>query len=203
MSKQISETVLKKNRKVIVKYGEMLGKELYTVRKVNVDPKYVDKKNSNGEYLVPHLPITRCMIVRIPITSVGIGEDLNGTPMLIFNQGISDDNNKSLEYKCPLTDPMFNIEPTTENILKAIDAQAKNGPALYFSNPEKLTDACVETNRMMVSRLQELLNSLSGQKRSLENSIERDIQHVTEFRRELGEVDEPQDISVSVKVETK
>lgn len=191
MSKNINPSIVNKSRIILGEYGAMLGRQLLTVRCVNIDNKYYDTKNNSemSGVILPARPIQRYKIVRTNITGVELAIDADGTPSIIINRGQIDEQGKATEIVCPLAKPQFNVEPNTENIAKALENQ-KNGIApLYFNNIEMLTEAVNRLNKRELERVNTLIESLKGQAQSLSNTIKRDTEYVREYRQQLGEVD--------------
>lgn len=191
MTNKINPTIVNKSRVILGKYGSMYGKQLLTVKRVNIDNKYYDKKNSTEMtgIILPMRPIQRYKIVRCNITSMELTVDADNTPSITINRGQTDDQGHSIEIICPLADPMFDNEPTTENIAKALENQESGREPMYFKNPEMLTEAVNRLNKRELDRVNALIESLKGQANSLSTTIKRDTEYVREYRQQLGEVD--------------
>jgi hypothetical protein len=206
MSNEININIVNKSRTVLAKFGEMFGKQLLTVKKVNIDPKYYEKKSGmpdNG-IILPIRPITRYKIVRINITKLDLAVDSDKVPCIILNGGTVDAQGNSLEVTCPLREPQFNIEPSVENITRAIENQEKGGEVIYFKSPEKLTEAVNRLNKRELERVRQLIDDLNGQATSLDRTIKSDTEYVREYRKQLGETDTAQNgVEVNVHIENK
>lgn len=200
--KQIDIKITAKSRPILAEYGKMYGHELYTVTKTNVDRKYhtrMQEADING-VLLTHRATVRYKIIRIDILSLQAIIDADGTPAIVINGGMKNQNGDSIEIIRSLEMPRFNIEPTTENISKAIESSVNGGEVLYFSNPEKLTEAINRLNKREEARIAVLIEELTGQQKLLNKTIANDTEAVAEYRRQLGQVDKP-DTTVKVHVE--
>lgn len=200
--KQIDIKITAKSRPILAEYGKMYGHELYTVTKTNVDRKYhtrMQEADING-VLLTHRATVRYKIIRIDILSLQAIIDADGTPAIVINGGMKNQNGDSIEIIRSLEMPRFNIEPTTENISKAIESSVNGGEVLYFSNPEKLTEAINRLNKREEARIAALIEELTGQQKLLNKTIANDTEAVAEYRRQLGQVDKP-DTTVKVHVE--
>lgn len=200
--KQIDIKITAKSRPILAEYGKMYGHELYTVTKTNIDRKYhtrMQEADING-VLLTHRATVRYKIIRIDILSLQAIIDADGTPAIVINGGMKNQNGDSIEIIRSLEMPRFNIEPTTENISKAIESSVNGGEVLYFSNPEKLTEAINRLNKREEARIAALIEELTGQQKLLNKTIANDTEAVAEYRRQLGQVDKP-DTTVKVHVE--
>jgi len=200
---EVNVKIQEKSRKVIAAYGQVFGHQLFTVRQCNVDNKYYDKKNNAADtgMLVPHRPIRRYKTQRIDVTSLRLRKDIDGTLTIVINESLKDDNGNSLEIIRPIEMPKFNVEPTTENIQKAIEANTSgSGEPLYFSDINKLTEAVNRANTNEMLRAKNLLEDIEGQIRCIEQTIEKDTRYAIEYRKALGETDDVT-INTTVKVE--
>lgn len=189
---EVNVKIQEKSRKVIAAYGEVFGKQLLTVRRVNIDNKYCQKKESSKEtgILVTHRPICRYKIQRIDITSLRLRKDVDGTLTIVINEGMKDDNGRLMEIIRPIEMPKFNVEPTVENIQKAIDATANgSGEPLYFSEIDKLTEVVNRANKNELIRAQAHIEDVKGAIRCLEQTIEKDTKYALDYKRSLGKCD--------------
>lgn len=197
---EINVKIQEKSRKVIAAYGTVFGKQLLTVRQVNIDNKYFEKRNNANEtgIIVPHRPIHRYKIQRIDITSLRVRKDIDGTLAIVINESLKDEKGNSIEIIRPIEMPRFNVEPTTENIQKAIEAQVNGvGEPLYFNNVDKLTEAVNRANKNEMIRAKALIDDIEGAVRCLEHTIEKDTKYAMEYKKSLGE---NEDVEVHVTV---
>lgn len=189
---EVNVKIQEKSRKVIAAYGEVFGKQLLTVRRVNIDNKYCQKKENSKDtgILVPHRPICRYKIQRIDITSLRLRKDVDGTLTIVINEGMKDDNGRLMEIIRPIEMPRFNVEPTVDNIQKAIDATSNGtGEPLYFSEIDKLTEVVNRANKNELIRAQALIEDVKGAIRCLEQTIEKDTKYAADYKRSLGNCD--------------
>ena len=192
-----------KGRKVVMAYGSMFGRQLFTVSCVNVDLKFNEKRENiseNGE-LLPIRPVHRYKIRKIDVISMEYAQDIDGTPMIILNKGLKDKAGKEIEITLPLQMPKFDIEPTNENIKLAIENIAKSGEPIYFKCLEKLTDAVNRLNKNEKARVDNLISDLQGQSLLLGKTISKDTAYVREYKKQCGVLDDPA-LDATVHVET-
>lgn len=200
--KQIDIKITAKSRPILAEYGKMYGHELYTVTKTNIDRKYHTRMADAdmNSALLPHRATVRYKIIRIDVLSLQAIVDADGTPAIVINGGMKNQNGDSIEIIRSLEMPRFNIEPTTENISKAIESSVNGGEVLYFNNPEKLTEAVNRLNKREEARIATLIEELTGQQKLLNKTIANDTEAVAEYRRQLGQIDKS-DSTVKVHVE--
>lgn len=187
---EVNVRIQEKSRKVIAAYGTVFGKQLLTVRRVNIDNKYFDKRNNAEEtgIILPHRPLRRIKIQRVDITSLRLRKDIDGTLTIVINESLKDEAGNSLEIIRPIEMPKFNVEPTTENILKAIEANVNGvGEPLYFNNVDKLTEAVNRANKNELIRAKALIDDIEGAINCLEHTIEKDTKYAVEYKKSLGE----------------
>lgn len=198
---EINVKIQEKSRKVVAAYGAVFGKQLLTVRQVNVDNKYFEKKadaETTG-ILITNRPVKRYKIQRIDITSIRLRKDIDNSLSIVINEGLKDESGNSIEIVRPIEMPRFNVEPTTENIQKAIESSVNGiGEPLYFNNVEKLTEAVNRANKNEILRVKNLIENLNGAVSCLEQTIEKDIKRAIEYRKSLGENDD-----VTVRITTQ
>lgn len=193
MQTNINISISPKGRKVVMAYGPMFGKQLFTVSCVNVDPKYNERKESivDTGALLPIRPVHRYKIRKIDVMSLEYAQDIDNTPMIILNKGIKDSCGQLIEATFPLEMPKFDIEPTQENIKRAIENAALNGEPIYFKNLEKLTDVVNRLNKNEKARVDQLILDLQGQANCLAKTIANDTAYVTEYKKQCGSLDDP------------
>ncbi len=180
------------SRKVVAAYGPMFGKQLHTVRRVNIDNKYNEKKADfpDSGVLVPIVPITRYKIVHVDILSMEVARDVDGVLSIILNRGLKDSTGASIELVRPLKMPEFDVDPTIDNIKRAIDTATSVGEPVYFTNLPKLTDAVNQMNKTNLTRVNQFIEELKGQSNCLNDTIVKDSRYVSEYKKALGETDE-------------
>lgn len=198
---EINVKIQEKSRKVVAAYGAVFGKQLLTVRQVNVDNKYFEKKadaETTG-ILITNRPVKRYKIQRIDITSIRLRKDIDNSLSIVINEGLKDESGNSIEIVRPIEMPRFNVEPTTENIQKAIESSVNGiGEPLYFNNVEKLTEAVNRANKNEILRVKNLIENLNGAVSCLEQTIDKDTKRAIEYRKSLGENDD-----VTVRITTQ
>jgi len=195
----VNVTLQSSSRKIVAAYGPMFGKQLHTVRRVNIDNKYNEKKADFPDTgtLIPIVPITRYKIIHVDVMSMEVVPDIEGRISIVINKGLKDSSGNSIELIRPLKMPEFDVEPTIDNIKRAISSTGSADNPIYFTNLSRLTEAVGQLNKANLTRVNQFIEELRGQANCLSNTISKDNSYVTEYRKSLGETD---DDSVNVNV---
>lgn len=155
---------VEKYRLMLEVYGVLLGKELYSVKVINADPKYNEKSRIGAP--VPMVPIKLYIAVRHNIVGVNIEVDGTNTPVVILK------DQKGNDIRCRITKPEFK-EVSVASVREAVEAYENKSDTLFFSDCEKLTKELTQLNIQQRSYANDLAKEMAGQASLISETIEQ------------------------------
>lgn len=185
VEQKINVEIVKDSRPSMGKFGMLLGKQIFTIEKVNVDLKYNSRlaEAQVKNLLMPSRPIVRYKVKAIDIVSIDTALDASNSPVVILNPGRIDANGNSLEIICPMVDPKFAAEVTVQSVAEAINK--KNGGIVYFSNGKRLAEQANILNQKEISELSDFIDELKKQQNLVDNTITTNTNNIDEYYKEL------------------
>lgn len=175
---------VEKHRSVLNKYGEKFGMEVFTVREEQLDLDFQRKKMesvTNGTICLTK-PFMRVGIQKIPIMSVAIKADADGSPYVSIN-----DEYEGKRIHCSLSLPKFDVDSTDENIRKALISGKENGNSdIYFSNLRKLEEQVTALNRRRMMDYKAFIEDLNQQVDALTQHISADRSYTEKYYNSIN-----------------
>lgn len=161
-------------------YGNLFGKELYSVQVKNADPKYNEKRNQGLP--VPLKPIKIYVVVRHNIIGVNADIDASGNPVVILK------DQKGNDIRCQITKPEFK-EVSVATVKEAVDAyENKRGP-IFFTDCSKLTKEVMALNVGQRNMANDLAKEMAGQATLISEAIELMQEQERRYYESLNRVD--------------
>lgn len=187
-SSNISSMNVDKFRVNMEVYGALFGKELYSVKVVNADPKYNEKKAMSLP--VPNNPIKIFMAIRHNIIGVNADVDGSGCPVVILK------DQKGNDIRCRITKPDFK-EASVATVREAIEAYESKGDPIFFSDCEKLTKELTQLNIQQRAAANDLAKEMASQASLLSDTVENMKELQRRYFESLNRVDQ-QSVTVVV-----
>lgn len=176
----ISTMNVEKYRVSMEVFGNLFGKELYSVQVKNADPKYNEKRNQGLP--VPLKPIKLYVVVRHNIIGVNADIDASGNPVVILK------DQKGNDIRCQITNPEFK-EVSVATVKEAVDAfENKRGP-IFFTDCSKLTKEVIALNVGQRNNANDLAKEMAGQATMISEAIERMQEQERRYYESLNRVD--------------
>lgn len=186
----ISTMNVEKYRISMEVYGNLFGKELYSVQVKNADPKYNEK--SRQGIPVPMKPIKIYVVIRHNIIGVNADVDASGNPVVILK------DQKGNDIRCQITKPEFK-EVSVATVKEAVEAfENKRGP-IFFTDCSKLTKEVIALNIGQRNAANDLAKEMAGQATMISEMIENMQEQERRYYESLNRVDHPSaEVSVTV-----
>lgn len=179
-SNNVSTMNVEKYRVSMEVYGNLFGKELYSVQVKNADPKYNEKRNQGLP--VPLKPIKIYVVVRHNIIGVNADIDASGNPVVILK------DQKGNDIRCQITKPEFK-EVSVATVKEAVDAyENKRGP-IFFTDCSKLTKEVMALNVGQRNMANDLAKEMAGQATLISEAIELMQEQERRYYESLNRVD--------------
>lgn len=159
----ISTFNVEKNRIPMAVYGDLFGKEVYSVKAINADPKYNERKN-RGE-LVPIRPIKIFMATRHNIVGVRADVDGSGMPIVIMT------DTTGVEIRGQISKPELR-EPSVASVKEALEAFESAGETIFFTDCAKLTSEINQLNSQQRICANDYAKEMAAQSTMLQETIE-------------------------------
>lgn len=176
----ISTMNVEKYRVSMEVYGNLFGKELYSVQVKNADPKYNEKRNQGLP--VPLKPIKIYVVVRHNIIGVNADIDASGNPVVILK------DQKGNDIRCQITKPEFK-EVSVATVKEAVDAyENKRGP-IFFTDCSKLTKEVMALNVGQRNMANDLAKEMAGQATLISEAIELMQEQERRYYESLNRID--------------
>lgn len=193
-TENLTSTIIGQHRPEIQQYGKFFGQQLFTVIKVNPDPKFKEDmlKGLNGL----RIEIPAYLVKAVDVKSIEIlDKDVDGRAKIMINGG-----KDGLVFE--LVNPEF-TKATRENIAKCIENLSKpNNKPMFFAAEDLtvLSELVAIANQDTLKQYEEFARkfmSLSETVRGYMNANER---IKTDYLRQCGVQDEA-DVTISVTVQ--
>lgn len=172
-------------------YGNLFGKELYSVQVKNADPKYNQKKSAGMP--VPLNPIKMYIVVRHNIIGVNADIDGSGNPVVILK------DQKGEDIRCAITKPEFK-EVTVASVRDAIESFENKTGTIFFSDCSKLTKEVVALNIGQRTAANDLAKDAAAQATMLSETTEIMKEQERRYFESLNQTDAV-DVQVNFNVE--
>lgn len=172
-------------------YGNLFGKEVYSVKVSNADPKYNEKKSKGLP--VPLTPIKLFTVIRHNIMGIKADVDGTGNPVVILQ------DQKGNDIRCNITKPEFK-DVSVATVREAINAFESKEDTFFFSDCEKLTREVTTLNIQERSRANELAKEMAAQATLLSDTNEILKEQARRYYESLNQRDRGVDVEVNVSV---
>lgn len=184
---KINVEIIKDNRSELSRvFGALLGQQIFTIEKVNVDLQFNQKwaEAQANKTLMPSRPIVRYRVKSIDIASVTAAEDANNAPVVVLNQNLTDADGKSIEIICQVKNTKFYNEVTVQSVADAVK-KSNNGTVVYFRNGRRLLDQVNSLNQNEASQVNAFVEDLKKQLDTIKSTITINENKINEYYKQL------------------
>lgn len=178
----ISVSVVEDNRPSIANFGGLFGHRIFRAEKVACDLNFNEKlreARENNGITTSRSPM-RYKVVNIDITSLKLDKDIDGSHVIVINEGRVDAAGNSVEVRCPIDNEKFTKDVTTENITEAL-----NKKGYFFASGKKLVENLNPANQNEINRIDALLEALKKQREMIARTMEANTESVSAYYRQL------------------
>ena len=188
--------IMAQNRPVIQQYGKYYGQQLFTILKINPDPKFKEDKLNGLNGL--RNEIFAYVIKAVDISTIDIlPKDVDGRPKVVLNKG-----DKSLVFE--MVAPEF-TKATRENVIECIDRLSKpNSKPMFFSAEDLnvLSDLVRQANQTPLSQFEEFARKYMRLSETVRGYMDANIRIQKDYLRQCG-ITQANNAEVNITVETK
>lgn len=184
MNKQINVRVVEDNRASLVEFGKIYGKRIFKASKVPVMTDFNRQQREaeeNAGITLSRSPY-RYKMEAIDITSIKIGQGVDGATVVILNEGLEDAAGNSTEVRCPIENSKFATKVTEDAVREAID---KHNNDMLFMSGRELASKLSPANMGEIARLKKLIADAESMIKIIESTNDKNVNDTDEYYKQL------------------
>ncbi|QOR57694.1 hypothetical protein [uncultured phage cr130_1] len=183
------QTTVANNRTPLSMIGSNLGKQFFQIEVRDCWPNFEAEKNAiqmeNNQKLILNRSPRRYCIKAKDITSVAIGTDVTGDPVVFINPN----NDGSADVTLPVTNDMVSYGVVTA---EAVKEALKGGPSTKaFVDPKKLESYLNEVNNKELSYIRALKEALNRMEQSIISTINDNTKKANDYMDQINKPANP------------
>lgn len=180
------QTTVANNRTPLSMIGSNLGKQFFQIDVRDCWPNFEAEKNTiqmeNNQKLILNRSPRRYHIKAKDITSISVGTDVSGDPVVYINPN----SDGTADVTLPVTNDMVSYGIVTAD---AVKEALKGGPATKaFVDPKKLEAFLNELNNKELTYIRDLRNSLNRMEQAIISTISENTKKATDY---LDQINKP------------